>query len=146
MGDVNAVAALRPDCVPARNEIDDGLGGGTGEEDLGDAGLLQGGDVGSGDDATYEYGYVVHAFFFKEIHELGADGVVGAGEDGQAYDIDVFLDGGGGDHFRGLAEAGVDDLHAGVAQGAGDDFCATVVAVKARLGDQHTNSFLWHAF
>jgi len=35
-----------------------------------------------------------------------------------------------------LAEAGVDDLHAGVAEGAGDDFGATVVAVEAGLGDQ----------
>ncbi len=77
---------------------------------------------------------------------MGADGVVSAGEDGKADDVYVFLDGGGGDHFRGLAEAGVDDLHAGVAEGAGDDFGAAVVAIEAGLGDQHSNFFSWHVW
>jgi hypothetical protein len=34
-------------------------------------------------------------------------------------------------------EAGVDDLHAGVAQGAGDDLGASVVSVETRLGHDH---------
>jgi len=41
---------------------------------------------------------------------------VRAGENGKADHVDVFLDGGGGDHLGGLAQAGVDDLHASVAQ------------------------------
>src|SRR5271165_3788242 len=121
------------------DEVDDGLGGGAGEEDFGDAGLFEGWDVGAGDDAADQDGDIVHAFFLEEIHELRADGVVGAGEDGEADDIDVFLDGSGGDHLRGLAEAGVDDFHAGVAEGAGDDFGAAVVAVEAGLGNQYAN-------
>src|SRR5258707_723148 len=121
------------------DELHDVLGGGAGKEDFGDAGLLEGGDVGFGDDAADEDGDVVHAFVVEEFHELGADGVVGSGEDGEADDVDVFLDGGGGDHLGGLAQAGVDDLHAGVAQGASDYFCAAIVAIKARLSNQHAN-------
>jgi len=41
---------------------------------------------------------------------------VGAAEDGEADDVDVFLDGCGGDHFGGLVEAGVDDLHASITE------------------------------
>jgi hypothetical protein len=124
------------------NEIHDVLGGGSGKEDFGDAGLLEGGDVGLRDNAPDENGDVGHAFFMKELHELRADGVVGAGEDGKADDVDVFLDGGGGDHLGSLPQAGVDDFHAGIAEGAGDYFCAAVMTIKTRLGNQHTN-LLW---
>ena len=34
------------------DEIDDGLRGGAGKKNLGDAGLLEGGDVGFGDDSA----------------------------------------------------------------------------------------------
>ena len=37
----------------------------------------------------------------------------------------------------GLVEARVDDLHPGVAQGAGDDLGPPVVPVEANLGDNH---------
>src|SRR6267142_4551499 len=117
------------------DEIDDVLRRGAGEKNLSDACFLEGGNVGFGDDAADENGDVVHAFVTEQIHELRADGVVGAGEDREADDVDVFLDGGGGDHFRGLAKAGVDDFHAGVAEGPGDDLGAAIVAVQARLGD-----------
>src|SRR5882762_5862013 len=126
------------------DEVHDVLCGSAGEEDFGDAGLLQGRDVGFGDDAADEDGDVVHAFVVEEFHELWADGVVRAGKDGEADDVDVFLDSGRGDHFGSLAQAGVNDFHAGVAEGAGDYFCAAVVAVQPRLGDQHSDFFLWH--
>ena len=111
---------------------------------LRDAGFFQGGDVGSGNDAADEDGDVVHAFFVEEFHQLRAERVVGAGEDGEPDDVYVFLDGRGGDHLRRLAEAGVDHFHAGVAQGAGDDFGAAVVAIEAGLGDQHSDSLFRH--
>jgi hypothetical protein len=62
-----------------------------------------------------------------------ADVIVGAGEDRQPDDVGVFLERGGRDHFRRLAEAGVDDLHPGVAQRARDDLGAAVVPVETRL-------------
>src|SRR6267142_2065960 len=102
------------------DELHDILGGGSGQENFGDTGLFEYGDVGFGNDAADENGDVGHAFVAEEFHELGADGVVGAGENREADDVDVFLDGGGGNHFGGLAKAGVDDFHAGVAECAGD--------------------------
>ena len=45
-----------------------GLGGGAGEKNFCDAGLLQGRDVGAGDDAADQDGYLAHAFFFQESH------------------------------------------------------------------------------
>jgi len=126
------------------DEVDDLLRGGAGKEDFCDAGLLQGGDIGFGNDAADENGDVVHALVVEKLHELGADGIVRAGEDGEADDVDVFLHSGGGDHLWSLAQAGVDDFHAGVAQSAGDYFCAAVMAIEARLGDQHTNLLLRH--
>ena len=60
---------------------------------------------------------------------------MGARKNGEADDVDIFLDGGGGDHLWSLAEASVDDLHTGVAEGAGDDFSAAVVPIEAGLGD-----------
>ena len=83
-------------------------------------------------------------FSCSKVHELRADGVVRAGEDREADDVDVFLDGGGGDHLGRLAQAGVDHFHAGVAQRARDDLGAAVVAVQAGLGNQHSNFFLRH--
>ena len=117
------------------DEIDDVLSGGARKKNFGDPRLFEGGYVRFGDDAADEDGDVVHAFVVEEFHELRADGVVSTGKDGEADDVNVFLDGGGSDHLGSLTEAGVDDFHAGVAKGAGDDFCAAVVAVEARLGD-----------
>src|SRR6266851_3636921 len=71
------------------DEVNDVLGRGAGEEDFGDAGLFEGGNVGFGDDAADEDGNVVHAFVAEEFHQLRADGVVGSGEDGEADDVDV---------------------------------------------------------
>src|SRR6476660_10398102 len=103
------------------DELDDVLCGGAGEENLSDTGFFEGGNVRFGDDAADEDGDIGHAFVAEEIHELRADRLVGARENGQADDVDIFLDRGGGDHFRGLPQAGVDDFHARVAEGAGDD-------------------------
>ncbi len=92
------------------------------------------GNVFFGDGAAEDEEDVFGVLGFEELVDAGDDGVVGAGEDGEADAVDVFLDGGGDDHLGGLAESGVDDFHAGVAEGAGDDFCAAVVAVEAGFG------------
>ena len=126
------------------DEVDDVLGGGSGEKDFGDAGLFQGGDVSFGDDAADQDGDVGHSFVVEEFHQLGADGVVRTGEDGEANNVDVFLNCGGGDHLRSLAQACVDDFHARVAEGARDYFCAAIMAVKTRLGNQHADFLLHH--
>ena len=79
---------------------------------------------------------IVGLLIAEEGGDSGDDDLVGSGEDGEADAVDVLLDGGGDDHLRRLAKAGVDDLHSGVAEGAGDDFRATVVAVEAGFCDK----------
>jgi hypothetical protein len=39
------------------------------------------------------------------------------------------------DHFRGLTQTGVDDFHTGVAQGTGNYFGSSIMAVQAGLGN-----------
>jgi len=46
---------------------------------------------------------------------MRADGVVCARKDRKADYVNVFLNGGGGDHLGGLAQAGVDNFHACIA-------------------------------
>ena len=53
----------------------------------------------------------------------------------QAEPVGVLVGDGADDGLGRLPQAGVDDVHAGVAQGAGDDLDAAVVAVEADLGE-----------
>ena len=64
---------------------------------------------------------------------------VRAGQHRQADRVGVLLDRGLDDLLRRLVQAGVDDLHAGVAQRPGDHLGAAVVPVEAGLGDDHPN-------
>jgi hypothetical protein len=59
---------------------------------------------------------------------------VRAGEDRQPDGVGVLLDDGLHDLLGRLVQARVDDLHAGVAQRAGDDLGPAVVSVEAWLG------------
>ena len=70
----------------------------------------------------------------EQVHDLGEQGHVGAGEHGQAHRVGVLLDRRLDDLLGGLVQPGVDDLHARVAQGPGDDLGATVMAVEPGLG------------
>ena len=70
------------------------------------------------------------------VDDEWSEGHVRARQHRQADGVDVFVDGGGGDGRRGLEQTGVDHFVAGVAQDAGDDFDAAVVAVETDLGDQ----------
>ena len=56
-----------------------------------------------------------------------------AGQKADAENVDVFLNGGGDDFVRRAVQAGIDHVHAGIAQRAGDDFHAAVMAVEADL-------------
>lgn len=64
------------------DEVHDGLRGSPRKKDLRNAGLLEAGNVGFGDDAAYENGHVGHAFLAEQIHQLRANGVVRAGKNG----------------------------------------------------------------
>ena len=60
----------------------------------------------------------------------------------QADGVSVLFLGSGHDRRGGLAQAEIDDLHAGVAQDAGDDLDAAVVAVEAELRQHDANGRL----
>src|SRR5690348_3271419 len=60
-----------------------------------------------------------------------------AGENREPDRVYVLLDGGRDDLLRCLVQPGVDDLHAGVAQRAGDHLRPPVVAVEPGLRDDH---------
>src|SRR5581483_3964854 len=51
-------------------------------------------------------------------------------------DVHVFLQSGVDDHLRRLPQAGVDDFHAGIAQGTGNHLGAAVVTIQAGLSDE----------
>ena len=69
---------------------------------------------------------------------------VRARQDRQPDDVDVLLERGRGDHLGRLAEAGVDDLEALVAQAAGEHLRAAIVAVEPGLGDEHLDRPVGH--
>ena len=68
-----------------------------------------------------------------------------AGEDAQANGVHVLLQRRLDDHLRRLAQAGIDDLHAGIAQGTGGHLGPAIVAIQSRLGDEHARVF-GHSF
>src|SRR5947208_5995700 len=105
------------------------------EHDL-DAGLLELGDVFLRNDPAARDEDVARLPFLEELHDLREQGHVSAAEAREADRVDVLLDRGLDDVLRRLPQPGVDDLHAGVAQRAGDDLGPAVVAVESRFRDQ----------
>ena len=65
---------------------------------------------------------------------------VGAAEEAEAEPVGVLVGDGADDRLGRLPQAGVDDVHAGVAQGPGHDLDAAVVAVEADLGEDDRES------
>ena len=120
-----------------RDEIDDVLHRRAGQEHSPDAHFTQLRDVDVRNDPADDHQHVVHSFFPEQFHQSRADVHVGPRENRQADRIGIFLQRRRQHLLGGLAQPGVDDLHAGVAQRPGDDLGAAVVAVEARLGDDH---------
>ena len=78
---------------------------------------------------------VAEARLAQQLEDARHQGHVGAAEDAEAEPVGVLVGDGADDGLRRLPQAGVDDVHAGVAQGAGHDLDAAVVAVEADLGE-----------
>jgi len=74
----------------------------------------------------------------EQLSHFSENGHVRAGKHRETHDVDVFLYRRFDDHLRCLMEAGINNLHSGVSQGPRDDYRASVVAVKAGLGDEHS--------
>ena len=93
-------------------------------------------DVLVRNDAAGENDDVLSAPLLQELQDLREEHVVRPGEDRESDDVHVLLDGRRRDLRRRLPQPRIDDLHAGVAQGARDDLGAPVVPVEPGLGDQ----------
>src|SRR5580658_1563054 len=117
---------------------------GAGLKDCGYAEFFQGVDILVGNDAADEHEHVVHFILLEKVHHARDDGVVRARQNREADHLDVFLHGRADDHLRSLAQAGVDDFHAGVAQGTGNYFRAAIMAVESGLGHQHADLEIGH--
>src|SRR5439155_591047 len=123
-------------CACGLEEGDDFAERRTGAEHDLDAGLLELGNVFLRNDPAARDEDVARLPFLEELHDLQEKGHVRPAEARQADRVDVLLDRGLDDVLRRLPQAGVDDLHAGVAQRAGDDLGPAVVAVESRFRDQ----------
>ena len=71
----------------------------------------------------------------EQLHHPRDQSHVCTREDREPNGVGVLLDRGLGDLLRRLVQAGVDHLHARVAQGARDDLRAAVVPIQSGLGD-----------
>jgi len=121
------------------DELNDVVHGGAGLEDAGDADFLETVDILVGNDAADEDEYLIHFVLLEEIYDARDDGIVRAGKNRKADDLNIFLQGGVDNHLWCLAEAGVNHLHARIAQGTGDDLGATVMTVEAGLGYENAD-------
>jgi len=81
--------------------------------------------------------------FFEQRDEAWDEGVVRSGKNAEADAVYVFFDGRLDDAFRGFTETGVEHFHAGIAEGAGDDLGAAVVAVEAGFGYEYADGAGW---
>src|SRR5262245_37087038 len=95
-----------------------------------DAGLAERLDIVVGDDPAGRHEHVVEAALAHQRGDPRDERHVGAAQDRQADDVDVLLERRVHDHLGRLAKARVDDLEALVAEAAGEDLRAAVVAVE----------------
>src|SRR5215471_4491765 len=119
----------------AFQEIDDLGRRRAGPEDAGDAELAQALGVLVRNRAADDDHHVLGAVLAQELEDARHERHVRAGEDGDPHRVSVLLDRGLDDLLRRLVEARVDDLHACVAERAGDALCAAIVPIEARLRD-----------
>ncbi len=103
---------------------------------------LQFGHVLVGHDAAGDDDEVLGALLLQEPEDFREHGELDAGEETDAEHVHVLLDG-GGHHLVGRAvQAGIDDVHAGVAERPRHDLDAAVVAVEPDLGEKHPDRLL----
>ena len=93
-----------------------------GAEDRGHAALLESGHVVVRDNSAGRDEDVRHPTVAQEGADAGHERHVRAGQDRQTDDVDVFLERRRHDHLRRLAQPGVDDFEAFVAQTACEHF------------------------
>ena len=117
----------------------------SGLKDCCDTEFFQGFHILIGNDSADHDQNIVHLVLAQQVHYARHDRVMRARKNGEANHMHIFLQRRIDDHLWSLAQAGVDDFHAGVAQRAGDYLCAAIVAIEAGFSNQNPNlSWLIH--
>ena len=116
-------------------KLDDVFGRSAGKKYFRDALFFQLRNIFLWNDAADEDEAVVHSFFAQQLDDARAESVVSAAQDRHTDGVHVFLERGGRDHLGRLAQTGVDDFHAGVAEGGGDDLRTAIMPVETWFGD-----------
>src|SRR5438445_4652791 len=132
---------MRDALVNKRNDI---LSGRAREKYFRDADFLQRRNIRFWNDAAEHHGNVIHAFIVQQAHKLGAERIMRAGKNREPDDVNIFLYRCGGNHLRRLTQAGIDHLHAGIAQRPRDDLGAAVMSIQPRLRTKNPYLFFWH--
>ncbi len=112
-----------------------------GKEDFREPGFFEAGDIFQWDNATAKEEDINLTLLFEAISDSGEEDVVCTTKAAKADYIDIFLDCGGNDLLRGLADTCVDYFHPCIAKGTRYYFRATVVTIKTGLSDEDTNYF-----
>ena len=116
-----------------------------GREHLRDAELLQLGDVVVGDRPADNQHHVLRALAPEQLGDPRHERHVRARQDREPDRVGVLLKHGLDDLLGRLVQTGVDHLHAGVAQRAGDDLRPAVVPVETRLRHDDSDLAAVHA-
>ena len=122
------------------DEPDHVLHGRAREEHATNPELIQQRDVGVRNDPAQHDEHVVQALRLEQFHDAWTDVQVRTRQDRQADDIRVLLQCRRHNLLRSLPEAGIDHLHAGIAERAGNDLRPTVVTIQPGLGDHHSDT------
>jgi hypothetical protein len=104
------------------------------------ADLIQGLEIPLGDDAPHDDQDISDSLFLQGFRHQPGGLDVRARQAADADHIHSFLQNRLGDHFRGVAEAGVNDLHPGVPQGHGHQLGPPVMTVQAYFGNENSYS------
>ena len=91
--------------------------------------------IGVGDDAAHQQRHIVQPGFIEQLANTRNERQMRAAEDAEAHQRHILLKRGFGDHFRSLAQTGVDDFVTGIAQGAGDNLRSAIMPIEARFGN-----------
>jgi hypothetical protein len=117
------------------DEIHNRLCGSPGLEDFRDPNLFERGNILIRDNASHDYQNIIQALRTEQLAYPRNDRVVCPGKNGNSDDAYILLQGGTNNLLRRLPQAAVDDFHAGVTQGAGNNLGPAVVSIQAGFGD-----------
>ncbi len=105
-------------------------------QDTGNTGVEQRLEISIGDDSS-DHDRNVGPFFPEQRHHTRSQSHVCTREHGEPDHVDILVDRSGRHHLGRLSKSGVDDLHPGITQDAGNDFDPAIMSIESNLGYQY---------